>query len=214
MEPTDLDTVPDADVELLPPGSPGRDHRVHVAKCGAERAGKDPCGNPAGYRTAHPGIGNCVYHFGNTETHNRRAQISQARAMVETFGLPRDIDPQTALLEEVQRTAGIVSYLGHLVSELAEDELKQRSTDRQGNEWERASVWVEMYEEERKHLVRVSAEAIKCGVAERQVRIAEQAGDVIVAVLRGVLLDLGIAGDARVPQLVATHLRAIEGAQL
>lgn len=60
-----------------------------------------------------------------------------------------------ALLEEVHRTAGHVEWLGLEVAAQPPTAL------------EAGSVWVELYQDERAHLVRLAKVAIECGVAER-----------------------------------------------
>ena len=48
--------------------------------------------------------------------------------------------------------------------------------------------------------------AIAAGVAERQVRLAEEQGKQIARVIVGVLQDLGVQGREEVPSLVRKHL--------
>src|ERR1700688_2361201 len=51
------------------------------------------------------------------------------------------------------------------------------------------SLWIELYFGERKHLLDICKTAIGCGIAERQVRLAEAHGEIIANVLKGVLSD-------------------------
>lgn len=44
-----------------------------------------------------------------------RVKRERAESAVETYGLPREVDPHEALLEEVHRTAGHVAWLGQVV---------------------------------------------------------------------------------------------------
>lgn len=138
----------------------------------------------------------------------RRAQAKVLEA-VNTYGLPRDVDPHVALLEEVHRTAGHVAYLALIVSQLQEDRLTQLGA----YEVVKPSVWIDMYQSERKHLVAVTKAAIDAGIAERSVRIAEQQGALIADVFRKVLGDpeLGITDEQRetMTHVVARHLRAV-----
>lgn len=46
-----------------------------------------------------------------------------AEHAVATYGLPRDIDPSEALLDEVRWTAGHVSWLRDRIQELEQDAL-------------------------------------------------------------------------------------------
>lgn len=195
----------------LPPERRGK-------KCGATcayREGDDPdaprriCLQAAGWKTTHPGWGNCKFHGGNTPAGITHAERLRAAEAVATFGLPISVTPQDALLQEVHRTAGTVAYLEGVVRELDQSGLKQRTHDNKGMEWEKPAVWVDMYQEERKHLVRVAAEAIKCGVAERAVALAEAQGQMLAQVIKAILTDLEVANDPRVPEVVGRHLRSV-----
>lgn len=182
------------------------------------------CSRPKGHQTPHPGIGHCKLHGGNTPAQITAAGRELAGQHVVTFGLPREVDPQQALLEEVHRTAGHVAWLQTKIAGLVEDtELKQRD---KSDQFERPAVWVEMYQEERKHLARVSEAAVRCGIAERQVKLAEAQGAQLAAVLRGVLdatfaalLAAGAAAELvtriqreQVPAIVRQHLlEVVEG---
>lgn len=196
------------------PTSDGRDRF-----CGAKkRQGEGDCHRPAGWGTSHPGIGRCKLHGGSTPDQIKHVNGQKAADAVVTFGLPREIDPQVALLEEVHRTAGHVSWLQAKIAEFeTDDELKQLDA---AGKFERASVWVELYQSERAHAVKVSKAAIDAGIAERAVRLAEEQGRQLANVLRDVIADLfrlllaeGLPGDVlvrvqreRVPALVRTRL--------
>ncbi len=179
--------------------------------CGARKTnGKGDCTRPAGWGTDHPGIGRCKWHGGCTPNHKKAVQRELATRAVETYGLPREIEPHEALLEEIHRTAGHVSWL----------ELQVRQHDPESLVWgttksiehgvteeaAKPSVWVELYQTERRHLVAVCKAAIAAGIAERQVKLAEQQGALIAQVIRGVLEDLGVADNPDVPKIVRRRL--------
>lgn len=73
----------------------------------------------------------------------------------------------------------------------------------------RPSVWLELYQKERTHLVAVCATALKCGIAERQVKLSEQHGRLIAEVIRSVLDDLGVADHPDVGATVRRHLTLV-----
>ena len=144
----------------------------------------------------------------------RRRQERAAVLAVESFGLPREVDPHAALLEELHRTAGAVQWLGAVVSDIERDALvwgdakethgahqdegeKVRSEKRAG-----VNVWVQLWQAERKHLVDVSRECIKSGIEERRVRVAEAAGQQLASVVRAVLDRLGLTDEQRSLALV------------
>lgn len=192
--------------------------QVH-AKCKAHtRAGK-PC------RTA-PVIGQavCRMHGGSSPQAKsaaaRRQEERAAVLAVETLGLPRDISPTDALLEEVRWTAGHVQWLRAKVQDLQEDDLEWQQTKETtgvngGTTHEaKPSIWYALYTNERAHLVKVTVAAITAGIEERRVRIAESQGALVADVIRRILAELQLTPGQQ--ELVATvvprQLRALAGA--
>lgn len=139
----------------------------------------------------------------------RRQDEEKAAKAVATYGLPREISPDAALLEEVWRTAGHVQWLSELVQLADPGSLTQRGE--QGVVVE--SVWVKLYRDERAHLVAVSKAAIHAGIAERQVRVAEQQGALLAGAVNRILDGLNLTKQQRalVPQVVPAALREITG---
>lgn len=68
--------------------------------------------------------------------------------------------------------------------------------------------------EERERCAGMAAKAVAAGLAERQVRLAEQQGMLMVAMIRGVLDDLDLSADQqlRAGEIVARRLRQAIGA--
>lgn len=159
---------------------------------GHTKAGK-PCGRVAGYGTSHLGYGLCKFHGGASPGGIKQGHRLAAEAAVVTFGLPVDINPHEALLEEISRTAGHVHWLGNRIAELEPNALviglksiKVETGDKSGKTTETAAsinVWLELYHRERRHLVEVCRVALAAGVEERMVQLAENDGRRIVAVL-------------------------------
>lgn len=116
----------------------------------------------------------------------RRRQEREALLAADTFGLPRQVDPHTALLEELHRAAGAVEWLQAVVADLKQSQV--------GGE----SVWVKLWAEERERLVKVAKTCVDVGIEERRVRLAEQAGAQLAAVVRAVLDRLGLSDEQRV----------------
>lgn len=207
---------------VTPAGSrPERDKPL----CGGpRRQSEGHCTRPAGWGTKHPGFGRCKLHGGSTPSHTAAAAKAIASAAVVTYGLPREIDPRDALLEEVHRTAGAVAYLADRVRELdpaaliwgKTEESDQRATEFPGvnvKQEAKPNAWLVLYREERKHLVEVSRVAIAAGIEERRVRLAESMGAQLAAVLRAVLEGLGLSPSQweLVPNLVSQHVPALTG---
>lgn len=193
--------------------------------CGAHPDTENgPCRLFKGWGTDHPGSGRCKLHGGNTKNGQAYAHKEEARRAAAVFGLPVDVDPSTALLEEVHRTAGHVAWLGEQVSATSPQDLiwgVVKHTSGEGPEGpvdvtdEAAvpNVWLTLYQAERKHLVAVCAAALKAGVEERRVKLAEAQGSMLASVIRAVLDDLGLSADqqAMVAEVVPRHLRAVTG---
>jgi hypothetical protein len=145
-----------------------------------------------------------------------------ARQAVATYGLPREVGPAEALLEEVHRTAGHVAWLQQKVREIEEGDLVWgivEEVDKGAGEFTgtdttsaaKPNVWLELYHRERKHLTDVCKAALAAGIAERQVRLAEQQGALLVGVIQRILDDLALTAEQRelVPTVVPRHLRSV-----
>lgn len=194
-------------------------------KCGGKRRGEGTgqiCTRPAGWGTDHAGTGRCKLHGGGTRSHQAAGKRALAERAVRTFGLPREIDPRDALLEEVYRTAGAVDWLWSQVQALLPDDViwgKTEEVNKTAGEFPGLDVthaaavnlWVKLWQDERAHLVRVAKEAINAGIEERKVRLAEQQGTLLAGVIQRILgdLDLTPAQAARIPEVVPRHLRAV-----
>jgi hypothetical protein len=131
---------------------------------------------------------------------------------VRVYGLPLDINPVDALHAELARCNGHVAWLGELIAAFeSRDELKQRSYG-DGFAFERPSVWLELYDQERKHLVKVAETCARLNIDTRRVMLAERQGEQIAGVIRGVLFDLGVDAADDLPAIVRKHLMLVNGA--
>lgn len=182
-------------------------------KCAATRKQGGKCTKPAGWGTPHPGTGSCRFHGGNSPTHIRAAQASEARKAVAAYGVPVETTPEQALLDELHRTAGHVAYLSEVVGRLDPDaNMTGPVGGGQGGFPEyKPSVWIQMYKSERKHLAEMATACIKAGIEERRVRIAEQTGQLLADVIRAILSDLGVADKPETPGIVRKHLVGLQG---
>jgi DNA-binding TFAR19-related protein (PDSD5 family) len=166
-------------------------------------------------RGATPGLDKCYIHAGLS-----RAEQQVIRATI-TYGTPRDITPEAALLEEVRNAAGHVAWLRGKVAELEPDALtwgvseraEKHATEFTGTDTTyRAAlnVWLEAYHRERRYLLDVSKAALAAGVEQRLVELAEAQGVAIVSVLARVFDRLGLTPEQRVlaATVVPEELRA------
>lgn len=156
-----------------------------------------------------PGGNVCVKHGGRApQTINaaaRRVEERKALLALETFGLPRTVDPHTALLEELHRTAGAVDWLGAVVADIEQRKLVWGRTRESSGEDSGTTTWgagpnayVELWHRERKHLLDVARICIAVGIEERRVRMAEAAGQQLAGVVRAVLDRLELTDEQRV----------------
>jgi hypothetical protein len=110
-----------------------------------------------------------------------------AQAAVATYGLPTEVDPLDALLAELHRTAGHVAWLAQIVAGLQQGQLSQATMSGRV-----PSVWVQLYQDERKHLTQVAATCLKAGVEERRVQLVERQGQLVADVIRRIVSALGL----------------------
>lgn len=184
--------------------------------CGQPRTGRSDaeegmCCQPAGWGTDHFGFGSCKLHNGNTPTHIVAAEREKEKAAMRIiYGKEIDISPEDALLKEIRRTAGIVEHLAEQIADL-EDPSKVFVPTMFGT---KPHHLIDVYQKERAHLVFSAKTAIQLGIAERQVRIAEEQGKMLAMVLQAFTLDPDLEltphQRAKVPTLLRKHLMMIE----
>jgi hypothetical protein len=196
-----------------------------VNECGAKKRGGGECAAPA-----MRGQRRCARHGGKSPqaiaAAKKRVAEQEARDTMEkaivTLGLPQDIDPAKALLDEISRTYGTVLWLQERVRKLEPDELTWGITERQmglgkdgpidvTTEKAEFNAWYQLYLGERKHLVAVTTAALKAGIEERRVRLAEQQGDLVAQAIRSILdaLNLTPSQWELVPTVVPAALRSL-----
>lgn len=148
-----------------------------------------------------------------------KAEAAALQAVI-TYGLPRDISPTDALLEEVRYSAGHVAWLREKVAELeakdlvwgVTEETDKSATEFAGTDTTRAAavnVWLDLYFRERKHLLDLTKTAITVGIEERRVKLAEAQGSLLNGVIRRILgrLSLSAEQSALLPLVVPEELR-------
>jgi hypothetical protein len=167
-------------------------------------------------RGVTPGLDKCYIHAGRSRADQ---QVIRATA---TYGLPRDVTPGAALLEEVKISAGHVEWLRGRVAELEPDALtwgiaeisRKEATEFAGTDvTERAALntWLDAYHRERRYLLDVCKAALAAGVEERLVRVAEAYGTQLAGAIAGILSRLGLTDEQRViaGSVVPETLRAL-----
>lgn len=190
--------------------------------CGADRKGKTPCTQSKGWGTSHPGYGRCKLHGGSTRNHEKAARHEIALRAVERFGLAsvgheiQAVDPRDVLAEELWRTLVTVRGLDVVVGELGLDVYGEtfHVSGKATGEAKPHVLWV-MWQEQRQHLARVSAEAAKAGVEARRLELIERFAQQVAMLLRAIFGDsrLALSAAQRETAIVvaAEHLQLTAG---
>jgi hypothetical protein len=143
------------------------------------------------------------------------------------LGSPIATDPGQGILEEIARSRGHIAFLERKLIEMDEAELvmttdtieEERSGGPGGGyslkrkeNRQAISPWWALYERERRHFASVCAAAVRAGVEERRIRIAERQQDVLEAAFVAAIADLGLdPHDSRVRKVLGARLQqAIE----
>ena len=182
-------------------------------------------------KPATPGLDVCSMHGGSTKKakakSQRAVQSAKATAIAQRIGLKIDVQPQQALLDEVQRSAGMVAFYEEQVNAVAGidpdrlsrgvtrvEEIQSKFSTTTTTTEASVHVWLQLYNEERDRLVRVASAAIRAGIEERRVELAEQQGQMFVSVIRSILNRLALSPDqqALVSTVVPEELRALAAA--
>jgi hypothetical protein len=159
----------------------------------------------AGWGTPHPGIGKCKLHGGSTPTQVKSAATETMRQLL---GKPVEITPEEAILKCIHIRQGEVVWLTQRIAELEEKH------------------WVEdtmlgkqfhLYARERQAAMRdvakFAAMAISMNIEERRVRLAENYGELLAQLIKGIIDDLmpslSEEGRQQVPAIVKRHLVAL-----
>lgn len=181
------------------------------------------CMQPAGWGTQHKGTGNCRLHGGATPNYNKKVMkdflLEKAEIVSMIYGTAvEDIQPEEAIMQELARTAGHVQWLYENLQtqdqKLLEEHQGEGEALRQYTKLgQQPSVWIDLYFRERQHLMSVAKTASSMGIAERQIRIAEEQGQLLAETIRAFMNDPDLALTpeqmVRAPGLIRRHLAAL-----
>lgn len=193
----------------------GKQHLTHRGgpACTGHRSDGSPCRKDPKHEQKV-----CGSHGGRAPQAIRAANLRiaerEARRCMEAYGRPIETTATEALLNEVCRTAGHVEYLAQKVSELEENELiwgttrvKEGGQDGGTTQEAEAHMWLKLYQQERDRLVRVCDVAIRSGIEERYVKLAENQGQMIADAIRAILGDLNLTPEQHKAALKVVPLR-------
>jgi hypothetical protein len=205
-------------------GSQKYDLKEPDTKCNGRKTGdRGYCKQDAGANTWHKGVGRCSRHGGASPTYINEVHRLRAQEAVGRYGLPVKIEPKAALIGELERTQGHVTFLELKVNELEEEQMvgevgasgEDLKTGLVHKAEAKANIWINMYQAERKHLEDIAKACIAAGIEERRVRLAEQQGELIASAITGVLDELvpGWKDRKDAPAIVRKHLTLVSGEQ-
>ncbi|MGG5257475.1 hypothetical protein [Phycicoccus avicenniae] len=206
---------------------------THPKGCHAHTNLKDDDGRITGRRAckapAVTGLTVCYRHGGATAKASAKAataRTEQAAAReVARLGVKLDVHPATALIDLVQWTAGEVAYWRDVVTVLAEgghealtwgvtkteqgtdrDQVTDITTEQAGQH-----IAYTMLEKASDRLASYAAAALRAGVDERRVQLAERQGALVADVIKGVLDALHLTPEQLelVPTVVPAQLRLL-----
>lgn len=184
-----------------------------------ERVGR-PC-----KRTPSPGLAVCVKHGAGAPqvraAAKKRREAQEAVAIMARYAeRDHDADPGELLLDLICWTSGEVKFYRAKVQEAAmsgdEDDAlvwgitKQVTGGKDAGTTSEAKpiTWLALYDAAKDRLQKYCVDAIKVGLKEREIRMAERQADTIVAMIDGILTQLGHNPAApEVAQVVAGQFR-------
>jgi hypothetical protein len=203
--------------------------RAPPPACGAKTRSGGTCGLRAGWGTSHPGAAHCKLHAGSTPRGELTGQLLLARREAAVMGIPLDIEPHNAILQCILIAAGEVRYASERIGELDPDagvgpvvtttrrpmkepgggEDPEHPVIETKEESPQLNIWIRVRHQAMDRLVAYSATALKAGVQERQVQIAEQQGQIVAVAIMAILTELGVADRPNVSSIVRRQLALI-----
>jgi hypothetical protein len=206
-----------------------------MERCGAKTRKGTPCEHQPGWGTQHVGVGRCKLH-GGAEAHAQvNGLVLLARREQQVMGQPLSIEPQDAILECIRIAAGEVFYASERVAALdASDAVGPVTTHslrrvlaEPAGEGESENephtvadtragppalhIWIQTRRQAMDRLVQYSFAALKAGIEERRVKIAEQQGMLLAQAIQGILRELEVDSRPEVAGIVRKHLVLVSG---
>lgn len=198
--------------------------QTHPRGCQAHKKaarGGGPC-----LATPVPGGTVCKWHGGNSPSAkaaaSKRLATLAAAEQVARLGLRVDIHPADALIDLVHWTAGEVAYWRAQVVAIEAEGGRRSLTwgvtkektggdDFGTTEEAKPHIAYVMLRDASDRLAQYAAAALKAGVDERRVRLAEQQGALVAEVIKGILAALNLTAEQQllVPTVVPQQLRLL-----
>lgn len=199
-----------------------RSRKPKPALCGGKKRKGGKCTQPAGWGTQHPGAGRCKLHGGSGPAAQVKGLVELARREQQVMGAPLSIEPQDAILECIRIAAGEVAYSSERIAELEVADAigpvmtrMERSAETDVEEVREGPpalhIWIVIRQQAMDRLVAYSFAALKAGIEERRVRVAEQQGMLLAQAIQGILRELGVSDKPEVAGIVRKHLTLVAG---
>lgn len=178
--------------------------RGELKLCGAAKSSGEPCTQPAGFGTDHPGQGRCRWHP------KGQGLAATANAAAEAGGLggPVHTSPGKAIMGVLAIATGHLIYASSKVAELESTEVW--SEEGSLNKWIR---WQERLSD---RVAKYAATAVGMNVAERQGDLVEAQTRMVTGLLENVIRDLDLtpAQRKKLGPSIRKHTETIEQAEL
>ncbi len=189
--------------------------------CGALKPDGMPCTRAAGWGTVHRGVGQCKAHGGKLTVQNKDVIAPAMLELLVGYDIGY-VDPLEAMMMCIRISAAEVTFFSEQVKTLTMEDVLERPRaqtvhgavesvvyDLKGQQ--QLNIWIRERQRSVDRLARFSKMAIDCGIAERQVRIAEQMGDLMARMVDGVMRDLKLTPEQqeRAPEIVRHNLAMI-----
>lgn len=187
--------------------------------CGGELRGKDEDGNrrigtcrrPAGWGTAHVGVGRCKLHFGNTrESNNKAVEVKFERAVKTAIG-KLEITPIMDPLTEMAKLAGeVVAWKDAIADHVSFLEDIRYDGEKSG---EQIRGEIVVFERALDRCNTVLATMAKLNIDERLAQVSEMQAQMVADALSAVLREMGLdpTQQREAKTRVAEKLRLVAG---
>jgi hypothetical protein len=177
----------------------------HGNLCGADkRQAEGTCKKPAGWGTAHPGVGKCRLHGGNTKNHRTAAVEEQARQILAKLDVPAVENPLTVLAELTGQALAWRDVIAGKVNELGNLRYATETGEQLRSE-------VVLFERAMDRCAKFAVEMARLNIDERLAKVTERQTEIVAGALAAVLAEMGLSTeqqkDAR--SRVARHLRSV-----
>jgi hypothetical protein len=176
-------------------------------------------------------VGQCRKHLGNAPNQQAHARRVQAEEACRRFGVPVEVSPETALLDEVYASRGVVEFYRERVRSLAPDamvygtESVRRTRRPAGGDGEgdviedimiakpRPNVWITLLQQAEAHHLDVVRAAVGIGIEKRVLDIIEEQAATLHRVIEHALSSAGLdaAGQQAVRAAIPAAIRLVTG---